>query len=299
MIEIKNLTKKFDNFAAVDDLTMTIKKGSAFGLLGCNGAGKSTLLRLMTGVYRQDSGEVLIEGQPVYDNVAVKQRILFVSDETSQFSGMTLAAMKKFYKTFYPTFSDELFDKLHEMTGLPMKKKTASFSKGMRRQAAVICAIAARPDYLFLDEAFDGLDPAMRIVVKKMMIDAMADSSMTVVISSHNLKEIEEFCDTAGLLHNGKVVFTKDLTELKGEIHKIQASFNREMTKEDFPSLDILSLSHTMGLTYIIAKGSADETLKTVEDMHPAFCDLIPLSLEEIFIHETEALGYDRNNIDT
>ncbi len=299
MIEIKNLTKKFDNFAAVDDLTMTIKKGSAFGLLGCNGAGKSTLLRLMTGVYRQDSGEVLIEGQPVYDNVAVKQRILFVSDETSQFAGMTLTQMKKFYKTFYPAFSDELFDKLHEMTGLPLKKKTGSFSKGMRRQAAVICAIASRPDYLFLDEAFDGLDPAMRIVVKKMMIDAMADSSMTVVISSHNLKEIEEFCDTAGLLHNGKVVFTKDLTELKGEIHKIQASFDREMTKEDFPALDVLSLSHTMGLTYIIAKGSADETLRTVEAMHPAFCDLIPLSLEEIFIHETEALGYDRNNIDS
>ncbi|MGN0680075.1 MAG: ABC transporter ATP-binding protein [Oscillospiraceae bacterium] len=299
MIEIRNLTKKFDNFAAIDGLSMTIKKGSAFGLLGCNGAGKSTLLRLLTGVYKQDSGDILIEGQPVYDNVAIKQRILFVSDETSQFAGMTLTQMKKFYKTFYPTFSDELFDKLHAMTGLPLKKKTASFSKGMKRQAAVICAIAARPDYLFLDEAFDGLDPAMRIVVKKMMIDAMTDSSMTVVISSHNLKEIEEFCDTAGLLHNGKMVFTKELSELKGEIHKLQASFDREVTKEDFPDLDILSINHTMGLTYIIAKGNADENLKAVEAKHPSFCDLIPLSLEEIFIHETEALGYDRNNLDS
>lgn len=299
MIEIKNLTKKFDDFTAVDGLSMTINKGSAYGLLGCNGAGKSTLLRLMTGVYRQDSGDVLIEGQPVYDNVAIKQRMLFVSDETSQFAGMTLTQMKKFYKTFYPAFSDELFDKLHAMTGLPLKKKTGSFSKGMKRQSAVICAIASRPDYLFLDEAFDGLDPAMRIVVKKMMIDAMADSSMTVVISSHNLKEIEEFCDTAGLLHNGKMVFTKELSELKGEIHKIQASFDHEVTKEDFPTLDILSIDHSMGLTFIIAKGSADETLRTVEAKNPSFCDLIPLTLEEIFIYETEALGYDRKNLDS
>lgn len=299
MIEIKNLTKRFDGFAAVDGLSMTINSGSAYGLLGCNGAGKSTLLRLMTGVYKQDSGEVLIDGQPVYDNVAVKQRILFVSDETSQFAGMTLIDMKKFYRAFYPAFSEELFENLHAMTGLPLRKKTASFSKGMKRQAAVICAIAARPDYLFLDEAFDGLDPAMRIVVKKMMIDAMANSNMTVVISSHNLKEIEEFCDTAGLLHNGKMVFTKELSELKGEIHKVQASFDREMTKEDFPALDILSIDHSMGLTFIIAKGNADETLSAVEAKGPSFCDLIPLTLEEIFIHETEALGYDRNNIDS
>lgn len=299
MIEIKNLTKKFDNFCAIDGMSMTIKKGSAYGLLGCNGAGKSTLLRLMTGVYKQDSGEILFEGQPVYDNVAIKQRILFVSDETSQFSGMTLLQMKEFYKTFYPKFSEELFTKLHATTGLPLKKKTAAFSKGMKRQAAVICAISARPDYLFLDEAFDGLDPSMRITVKKMMIDAMADNEMTVVISSHNLREIEEFCDTAGLMHNGKMVFNKELSEIKGEIHKVQASFEREMKKEDFPSLDILSINHTMGLTFIIAKGSADETLNAVKAKKPSFCDLIPLSLEEIFIHETEALGYDRNNIDT
>lgn len=298
MIEIKNLTKKFDNFRAIDGMSMTIKKGSAYGLLGCNGAGKSTLLRLMTGVYKQDEGEILFEGQPVYDNVAIKQRMLFVNDETSQFSGMTLLQMKNFYKTFYPKFSEELFTKLHEMTGLPLKKKTATFSKGMKRQAVVICAIAARPDYLFLDEAFDGLDPSMRITVKKMMIDAMADNEMTVIISSHNLKEIEEFCDTAGLMHNGKMVFTKELSEIKGEIHKIQASFDREVTKADFPNLDILSISQTMGLTFIIAKGSADDTLNAVKAKKPSFCDLIPLSLEEIFIHETEALGYDRNNID-
>ncbi len=298
MIEIKNLTKKFDGFAAIDGLSMKIPTGSAYGLLGCNGAGKSTLLRLITGIYKSDSGDILVDGKPVYDNVSVKQRMLFVSDETSQFSGMTLEQIKRFYKTFYPNFSEELFKELHAMTDLPLKKKTTAFSKGMKRQAVVICAIAARPDYLFLDEAFDGLDPSMRITVKKMMINAMTDSNMTVVISSHNLHEIEEFCDTAGLMHGGKMVFNKDLSELKGEIHKVQACFDREVTKEDFKDIDILSVKHAMGLTFIIAKGSADRTLAAVKARNPSFCELVPLSLEEIFIHETEALGYGNINID-
>lgn len=298
MIEIKNLTKKFDDFAAINNLSMKIETGSAYGLLGCNGAGKSTLLRLITGIYKPDSGEILIDGKSVYDNVSVKQRMLFVSDETSQFSGMTLEQIKRFYKTFYPNFSEELFKELHAMTELPLKKKTATFSKGMKRQAVVICAIAARPDYLFLDEAFDGLDPSMRITVKKMMINAMTDSNMTVVISSHNLHEIEEFCDTAGLMHSGQMVFNKELSELKGEIHKIQASFDREVSKDDFKGIDILSVKHAMGLTFIIAKGNADETLCAVQAKNPSFSELVPLSLEEIFIYETEALGYGNINID-
>lgn len=298
MIKFENVTKKFDGFTALDGLTLEINKGSAYGLLGSNGAGKSTMLRLLTGVYKADSGVVSISGTPVYDNAEVKQRLIFISDETAQYSNMTLNNMKKFYKTFYPNFSDEIFTRLHGMLNLPLNKKTSSFSKGMKRQAAVICAIAARPEYLFLDEAFDGLDPSMRIAVKKMMIEAMADSEMTVVISSHNLKEVEEFCDTVGMLHQGKIVFTRDLSELKGNIHKIQASFDKELTKEDFPGLDVLYIEHTAGLTYIIAKGDAEESLSAVKAKAPSFCDLIPLSLEEIFIYEMEALGYDKNQLD-
>lgn len=300
MIKFENVTKKYDDFTALDDFSLEIRKGSAYGLLGTNGAGKSTLLRMLAGVYRQDRGSVTIEGQPVYDNVAVKQRMLLISDETAQFNNMTIKQMRKFYKTFYPRFSDETFERLHAIVGLPMNKKLGGFSKGMKRQAAVICGISASPDYLLLDEAFDGLDPSMRIAVKKMIIDAMCDNDMTVVVSSHNLNEIEQFCDTVGLLHDGRIVFTRELSELKGIIHKLQCSFaesENPPVKEDFPELDILLIEQMNGLTNIIVKGDADESIAVVKEKNPAFCDLIPLSLEEIFVYEMEALNYDRSKL--
>ena len=223
--------------------------------------------------------------------------MLLISDETSQFNGMTLLQMKKFYKTFYSNFSDETFERLNNIVNLPTKKKLGGFSKGMKRQAAVICGISAKTDYLFLDEAFDGLDPSMRSEVKKMIIDAMCDNNMTVVTSSHNLHEIEEYCDTVGLLHNGKMVFNRDLSELKGDIHKVQCQFAKEPAKEDFPELEILLIEEKNGFTNIIAKGSADETIQKIKAKDPGFCDLIPLSLEEIFIYEMEALNYDRTKL--
>ena len=297
MIKFDNVTKNFDGFKVLDDFSIEIPKGTAYGLLGTNGAGKSTMLRLMSGVYKVDSGSVTIDGQPVYDNPAVKQRLLLISDETSQFSNMTIKQMRKFYKTFYPNFSDETFEKLHAVIGLPLDKRLGGFSKGMKRQAAVICGIAAAPDYLLLDEAFDGLDPSMRIAVKKMLIDAMCDNEMTIVISSHNLKEIEEFCDRVGLLHNGKMVFNRDLDVLKGNIHKLQCSFENVPEKSDFPDLDILLIDRSGGLVNIIARGDADRSLEIVKAKNPKFCDLIPLSLEEIFIYEMEALDYDSSEL--
>lgn len=297
MIKFDNVTKDFDGFKVLENFSLEIQKGTAYGLLGTNGAGKSTLLRLLSGVYKADSGSITVGGQPVYDNVAVKQKLLLISDETAQFHNMSLKQMRKFYKTFYPKFSDETFDRLHAIVGLPINKKLAGFSKGMKRQAAVICGIAASPEYLLLDEAFDGLDPAMRIAVKKMLIDAMCDSEMTIVISSHNLKEIEEFCDTVGLLHDGKMVFNRALDVLKGNIHKVQCSFENLPAKADFPGLDILLIEQNNGLTNIIARGDADRTLEIVRAKEPGFCDLIPLSLEEIFIYEMEALEYDRTKL--
>lgn len=297
MIKFENVTKDFDGFKVLNELSLEIKKGSAYGLLGTNGAGKSTMLRLMSGIYKADSGSITIGGEPVYDNAAVKQRLLLISDETLQFNNMNLMQMRKFYKTFYPHFSDATFDRLHAIVGLPLEKKLSGFSKGMKRQAAVICGIAASPDYLLLDEAFDGLDPAMRIAVKKMLIDAMCDSKITIVISSHNLKEIEEFCDTVGLLHEGKMLFDRALDVLKGNIHKVQCSFENAPAKEDFPELDILLIEQNSGLTNIIACGDADKTLEVIRAKNPSFCDLIPLSLEEIFIYEMEALNYDRSKL--
>lgn len=297
MIKFENVTKQFDGFKVLEDFSLEIQKGTAYGLLGTNGAGKSTLLRLLSGIYKTDKGSITIAGEPVYDNVAVKQKLLLISDETVQFNNMSLKQMRKFYKTFYPKFSDENFDRLHAVVGLPIDKKLAGFSNGMKRQAAVICGIAASPEYLLLDEAFDGLDPTMRIAVKKMLIDAMCDSEMTIVISSHNLKEIEEFCDTVGLLHDGKMVFNRALDILKGNIHKIQCSFENVPEKDDFPELDILLIEQNNGLTNIIARGDADKTLEIVRAKNPGFCDLIPLSLEEIFVYEMEALEYDRSKL--
>lgn len=297
MIKFENVTKKYEDFTALENFNLEIPTGCAYGLLGTNGAGKSTLLRILAGVYKPDSGKVTIDGKDVYDNAETKQKLLLISDETSQFNGMTLKQMKAFYKTFYANFSDETFDRLNNIVDLPINKKLGGFSKGMKRQAAVICGISAGTDYLFLDEAFDGLDPSMRSEVKKMIIDAMCDNDMTVVTSSHNLHEIEEYCDTVGLLHAGNMVFNKDLGELKGNIHKVQCLFDKEPAKEDFPELEILLIEEKNGLTNIIAKGSADETLQKIKAKNPSICDLIPLSLEEIFIYEMEALNYDRTKL--
>lgn len=295
MIKLENVTKSFDDLKVLDGLSLEIPKGAAYGLLGTNGAGKSTLLRLLAGIYKPDGGSITVGGQPVCDNAAVKQRLLLVSDETSQFNNMTIKQMRKFYKTFYPTFSDETFDQLHEVIGLPLDKKLSGFSKGMKRQAAVICGIAVSPDYLLLDEAFDGLDPTMRSAMKKMLVNAMCDKEMTIVMSSHNLKEVEEFCDTVGVLHEGKMLFSRALDELKGSVHKVQCSLGSVPEKDDFPGLDILLIEQSCGMVNLIVRGNADETVKIISAKAP--CELIPLSLEEIFVYEMEALNYDRSKL--
>lgn len=296
MMQLKNTVKQFEDFTALDSVNLEIPKGTAFGLLGSNGAGKSTILRLFSGIYRAESGEVLIDGEPVYDNVNAKQKVFFINDETVQFGGYTLRQLKDFYKQFYPDFSEEIFEKLEKVIQLPMNKKISTFSKGMKRQAIVIIGIACCTPYLLLDEAFDGLDPTMRIIVKKMLFDAMCEREMTVVISSHNLKEINEMCDTAALLHHGKIVFNRELDSLKGEVHKIQTAFRQKeriFTREDFPNLEILHFEKTQSIYHIIAKGSEEQIHQALAPFEPVIADLIPLSLEEIFIYELEVLGYD------
>lgn len=296
MIKLENITKSFDDLKVLDGLSLEIPKGAAYGLLGTNGAGKSTLLRLLAGIYKSDGGSVNVGGQPVWDNAEVKQRLLLVSDETSQFNNMTLKQMRKFYKTFYPTFSDETFEQLHGVIGLPLDKKLSGFSKGMKRQAAVICGIAVSPDYLLLDEAFDGLDPTMRSAMKKMLVNAMCDKEMTIVMSSHNLKEVEAFCDTVGVLHEGKMLFSRALDEVKGSVHKVQCALGSVPEKDAFPELDILLIEQSCGMVNIIVRGNADETVKVISAKSP--CELIPLSLEEIFVYEMEALNYDHSKLD-
>ncbi|WP_173348793.1 ABC transporter ATP-binding protein [Ruminococcus flavefaciens] len=306
MIELKKTVKKFDSYTALDGVDLKIEKGTAFGLLGSNGAGKSTILRLLSGIYRPEEGEVLVDGESVYDNVDAKSKVFFINDETVQFQSFTLKKLKDFYKGYYPNFSDEVFETLRSKIKLPLDKKLSTFSKGMKRQAIVIIGLACRTDYLLLDEAFDGLDPTMRIIVKKMLVDAMLDRQLTTIISSHNLKEINEVCDTCALLHEGKIIFSRDIDDVKGSIHKIQVVFPKnddgstpEYSISDFVSsgIEILHFERTQSIYYIIAKGEEDTVKAVFAPKKPVLLELIPLTLEEIFIYELEVLGYDSSDI--
>lgn len=306
MIELRNTVKRFDTYTALDGVDLKIEKGTAFGLLGSNGAGKSTILRLLSGIYKQESGEVLIDGEPVYDNISAKEKVFFINDETVQFGGYTLGALKNYYKSYYSNFSEEMFEELRQRVNLPLNKKINTFSKGMKRQAIVIIGLACRTDYLLLDEAFDGLDPTMRIIVKKMLVDAMLDRQLTTVISSHNLKEINEVCDTAALLHNGKIIFSREIDSVMSSVHKIQVVFPKnadgtspEYTREQLAEegLDILHFERNQSVCYIIAKGELHELEEFFKPKNPMLIELIPLSLEEIFIYELEVLGYDSSEI--
>ena len=305
MIELKNTVKKFENMNALDNVDLRIEKGTAFGLLGSNGAGKSTLLRLISGIYSPESGEVLIDGENVFDNIDAKQKVFFINDETVQFSSFTLKELKDFYKNYYLSFSEETFELLRKKVDLPLDKKINTFSKGMKRQAIVIIGLSCNTDYLLLDEAFDGLDPTMRIIVKKMLVDAMLDRQLTTIISSHNLSEINELCDTAALLHNGKIIFARDIDDVKGSVHKIQAVFPKNSdgspashTKEDFADdgIEILHYEQIQSICFIIAKGDIDTIQKNIDKKNPILTEVIPLSLEEIFIYELEVLGYDSSD---
>lgn len=307
MLELKEVTKQFDDFKVLDKIDLTIPKGTAFGLLGSNGAGKSTILRLISGIYSPEEGTVTADGMKIFDCPDVKERIFFINDETIQFTSLTLEELKNYYKSFYPKFSDELFEKLRTTIDLPLKKKMNAFSKGMKRQAVVITALACRTEYMLLDEAFDGLDPTMRIIVKRMLFDAMMDRKLTAVISSHNLKEINEICDSVALLHKGKIVFSRELDSVKGNIHKVQTVFKsaesdmpQSYTKEELlgTGIDILHFEKNQSVYHIIARGEVEEIKEKLASKSPIVTDVIPLSLEEIFIYEMEALGYDFNGIE-
>ena len=298
MMKLEGTVKQFDDFKALDGVDLEIPEGTAFGLLGSNGAGKSTILRCFSGIYKPEGGRVLIDGEDVYDNVAAKQKVFFINDETVQYTDFTLTELKNFYKQFYPNFSEEIFEKLEGTIDLPRKRRISTFSKGMKRQAIVMIGIASCTPYLMLDEAFDGLDPTMRIIVKRMLVDAMCERGLTVVISSHNLKEINEMCDTAALLHKGKIIFNRQLDSLKGAVHKVQAAFaDKEhlYTAEDFPGLEILHFDKMQSIYHIIAKGDEAAIRAALAPHNPLVADLIPLTLEEIFIYELEGLGYDSN----
>lgn len=294
MIEVKNLRKSFGTVRAIDDISAHIEKGHVFGLIGTNGAGKSTFMRILSGVLKPDAGEVLIDGGPVYDNPAVKGKIFYISDEQYFFRSGTPRDMVKLYRTYYPSFDEEKWKDLMGRFGLETDRKVSTFSKGMKKQLSVICGVCANTGYLLCDETFDGLDPVMRQAVKSLFVREIADRGLTPVIASHNLRELEDICEYVGLLHRGGILFEKDMEDMKLNIHKLQCVVrSEEMFRKIKNSLDVVTCDKRGSLYTVTVRGRKEKVLEFMEILNPVFYELLPLSLEEIFISETEVKGYD------
>lgn len=297
MIEVKNLVKQFDGFRALDSVDMHVKKGAIYGLVGPNGAGKSTLIRHLTGVYRQDAGEVKIAGETVYENPAVKEKFGYIPDDLFYFVSANTYEMKRFYQGMYPKFDDKLFFKLMEFfPTIDPKKNIRSLSKGMQKQVAFWLAVCIRPELLILDEPVDGLDPVMRRQVWSIIMADVAETGSTVLVSSHNLRELEDVCDHVGIMHQGKIMIERSLSELQGSVCKIQVAFQAEMPKlpENF---EVLHMSNTGRVCTLIVKGNPKDAKEQLEKMNPMLIDLLPLTLEEIFIYELGGVDYEVKDI--
>ena len=291
MLEMKNVTKTFSGFKALDDLTMTVPKGAVYGLVGPNGAGKSTAIRHLTGVYRQDAGTVTLDGIPIYENPQQKMRIGSIPDDIFYFPAATLEEMRKYYAGIYKNFDHELFDRLYEVFQLPKKGQIRRFSKGMQKQAAFHLTVCTRPDVLILDEPVDGLDPVMRRQVWNLILSDVAQRETTVLISSHNLRELEDICDHVGIMDHGKMLIERSLADMQGATHKLQ------MVGEVPDGLEILHESTSGRLKTLVVRGDADEITARAQAAKLTYFDLLPLSLEEIFIYELGGVNYEVKNI--
>ncbi len=297
MIEVKNLTKKFDRFVAIDNLCCNIPDGCIYGMVGSNGAGKSTFLRVVSGVYRADSGTVTLDGNPIYENTDAKKQIILVPDELYFLHGASMNRMAALYKTVYPNFDMTRYKELTSAFGLDPKKNVATFSKGMRRQAATILSLSAKPQYIFFDETFDGLDPIMRTLVKKIICEDVNDRKATAVITSHSLRELEDTCDQLALLHKGGLVLESDVQNLKTSLLKVQVAFKDEFDKSRFEGINILSFVKKGSVANLIVKGDRNQVKEKLAATFPVLLDILPLSLEEVFTYEMEALGYKFNDV--
>lgn len=297
MIEMKNVSKSFDHFNAVENINLSIQRGSIYGLIGSNGAGKTTLIKLLAGIYRQEKGDVFIDGESVYENVSLKEMVLYIPDQPYFLTHYTTKQMAKFYRSMYPTWSEGRFQSLVASFELDVNKKIHTFSKGWQRQAAFILALSAKPEILILDEPLDGLDPVVRKKVKNLLIQDVADREMTILISSHNLKEVEDLCDHIGILHKGKLLLEKELDELKSDVHKVQIAYKEAVPDHLLESLTVLHSEKRGSVFLFIIKGKEEVIEEQIRETKPVLFDLLPLTLEEIFIYEMGDIGYAIQNI--
>ncbi len=290
MIEVKNLTKRFDGFAALDGLTMTVPTGSVYGLVGPNGSGKSTVIRHIMGIFRPDSGGVFIDGAPVYENPTVKSRMAYIPDDIFYFVQSSMRDMMHYYRGIYPTFDMERYEKLREVFGLNEKMPIRRMSKGMQKQAAFWLAMCLRPEVLVLDEPVDGLDPVMRRQVWSLLMADAAERGVTVLVSSHNLRELEDVCDHVGILDHGRLLLERSLSELQENITKVQLALPDERPLPE--DLELVHETVNGRLRTLILRGDPQETLARLQEMQPLFLDALPLTLEEIFIYELGGADY-------
>jgi ABC-2 type transport system ATP-binding protein len=297
VIKAENLTKRFEDITAVDHISAEIKEGCVFGLIGTNGSGKSTFLRMASGILKPDEGSITIDGERVWENPAIKSKYFYISDDQYFFSNGTPKELMQFYRCMYPAFDEARFYHLLESFGLKKDRKINTFSKGMKKQVSVICGICAGTEYIFCDETFDGLDPVMRQTVKSLFANDMAERNLTPIIASHNLRELEDICDHIGLLHRGGILLSRELDDMKLNLHKVQCVLQPEMKPEHLTALDIAKTEQTGSIYTITVRGNQDTIMAQMESYEPIFYELIPLSLEEIFISETEVAGYDIKNL--
>lgn len=292
MIEIKNLSKSFNGKDYVlEGLNCKIKDNAIYGLVGANGAGKSTLLRLINSIYTPDEGSILIDNELAYDNEALKQEMVFVPDDLYFYSGYTLMDMAEYYKSMYHNFDMKYVVNTANSLKLNPNAKISSFSKGMKRQCALICALATNAKYMFFDETFDGLDPVVRKYFKKLLADVMSRKDTTIIMTSHNLRELEDICDNLGLLYKGNILFESDIDTLKTDMLKVQISLKGEMNEDTFKDLDVLYYKKVGRVATLIVK-DAKKSKKYLESLKPIILDYLPLTLEEIFIYQMEVMGY-------
>ena len=291
MLKLQNVSKSFDGFLALDNLTLNVPQGAVYGLVGPNGAGKTTAIRHITGVYRPDSGSVTLAGEPVFENPEAKAKIGYIPDDIFYYPAATLEDMRRFYRDIYPTFDDALFERLRDIFPLPEKSPIRRFSKGMQKQAAFHLTLAARPEMLVLDEPVDGLDPVMRRQVMSLILSEVADTGATVLISSHNLRELEDVCDHVGIMDHGKMLLERSLADMQGSTHKLQ------IVGDTPPDLEVLSETASGRLRTLIVRGQAWEISTKAQAVKPAYFDVLPLSLEEIFIYELGGVNDAVKNI--
>ena len=297
LIKVRALKKSYGKLRALNDVNMQIEKGSIYGLLGSNGAGKTTLLKIISGIYKGDEGEVTIEGKEIFENVENKNRLIFIADDTYFFPQYTIKDMANMYEGIYKAFNKDRFEKLKEVFELDVNRKISSLSKGMKRQVAFWLSLSLMPEILVLDEPLDGLDPVMRQKIKNLLIQDVANREMTIIISSHNLREIEDICDYIGIIHKGIVVLQKDLDDLKSDIHKVQIAFKEELPCDLEGELCIIHKEERGSVKLLISKGDKEEIISKIKKYNPVILDILPLTLEEIFIYEMGDLGYEIKNV--